>query len=282
MDERAAEPRRPVLSARELSKSFGPVVALEGVDLDLYAGEVLALIGDNGAGKSTLIKCLSGAEEPDAGVIQVDGEEVHFRRPQDGRDAGIETVYQTLSLAPSLDIATNLFLGREIRRANVLGSVLRMLDYRTMRRLAEEKVRDLGVTTLQDITQSVETLSGGQRQAVAVARAVAFGTKVVILDEPTAALGVRESRHVLGMVGELRARGLAVILITHNMPHAFEYADRIQILRLGKLAGIVTPQSHTMEQVVAIMTGARTLDGSPGDRLATTVDDEAPQGPTQP
>jgi fructose transport system ATP-binding protein len=166
-------------------------------------------------------------------------------------------------LAPSLDIASNLYLGREVRRPNVLGSLLRMLDYKTMRRQAEQKVRDLGISTLQDITQTVETLSGGQRQAVAVARAVAFGSKVVILDEPTAALGVKESRHVLAMVGELRSRGLALILITHNMPHAFEYADRIQILRLGKLAGVVTPRSHTMEQVVAIMTGATTL-GAPG------------------
>ena len=247
----------PVLEAKGLVKLFGRVVGLAGVDLTLYPGEVLAVIGDNGAGKSTLIKCLSGAMVPDEGGILVDGAEVHFRRPQDAQAAGIETVYQTLAVAPALDIASNLYLGREQRRKGVLGSVFRMLDTRGMNRHASEHIKTLGISTLQNISQAVETLSGGQRQAVAVARAAAFGSKVVILDEPTAALGVRESEQVLRLIRDLRERGLAIILISHNMPQVFDVADRIHIQRLGRCAGVVTPQSHSMEDAVAIMTGAK-------------------------
>lgn len=246
----------PLLSARGLVKTYGPVVALDGVDLDLYAGEILAVIGDNGAGKSTLIKCLTGAEIPDTGTLAVDGSPVRFRRPQDARDAGIETVYQTLSLAPDLDIATNLFLGRELRRPGPLGSVLRMLDHRGMRAKAKEDIGALGIQTIQDITQIVETLSGGQRQAVAIARAVAFGSRIIVLDEPTAALGVRETGQVLDVLRRLRERGFGVILISHSMPNVFDVADRIQIQRLGRRAGIITPESHTPAEAVAIMTGA--------------------------
>ncbi len=257
---RMREQQRPVLSARGLVKTYGAVVAIDGVDLDLYAGEVLAVIGDNGAGKSTLIKCLTGAEVPDVGTIRVDGNEVRFRRPQDAQEVGIETVYQQLSLAPALDIASNVFLGRERRRPGILGSVFRMLDHAGMRKEAAEKVDSLGIRTLQDITQVVETLSGGQRQAVAVARATAFGSRVVVLDEPTAALGVRETSQVLDVIRELKARGLGVILISHNMPNVFEVADRIQIQRLGRRAGVITPESHTPAEAVAIMTGAVTVD----------------------
>jgi fructose transport system ATP-binding protein len=252
----------PVLSAHGIVKTFGPVVALDGVDLDLHRGEILAIIGDNGAGKSTLIKCLTGAETADFGEIRVDGKEVKFRKPQDARDAGIETVYQTLSLSPALDIASNLFLGRERVRQDFLGRWLRVLDKQGMRRDAEAKVAMLGIRTIQDINQVVETLSGGQRQAVAVARAVAFGSKVIVLDEPTAALGVRESRQVLDIVQQLRSRGLGVILISHNMPQVFEIADRIHIQRLGRCAGIITPKTHTMPQAVAIMTGAMSIGDS--------------------
>jgi fructose transport system ATP-binding protein len=234
-----------VLSAKGLVKTFGRVVGLDGVDIDLHPGEVLAVIGDNGAGKSTLIKCLTGALTPDAGEILLDGRPVQFRRPQDARDAGIETVYQTLAVAPALDIASNLYLGRERRRPGPLGSVLRMLDKKGMRADAGQALADLGIGTLQNMAQAVETLSGGQRQAVAVARAAAFGSKVLVLDEPTAALGVRESNQVLKMIGEVRSRGLPVILISHNMPHVFEVADRIHIQRLGRGAGVITPQSHT-------------------------------------
>ena len=254
----------PVLEARGLVKLFGRVVGLNDVDLTVNRGEVLAIIGDNGAGKSTLIKCLSGAMVPDRGDILVEGKPVHFKRPQDAREAGIETVYQTLAVAPALDIASNLFLAREIRRKGPLGSVLRMLDTGEMKRQAEEHIKRLGITTLQNIGQAVETLSGGQRQAVAVARAGAFGGRVIILDEPTAALGVRESAQVLKLVKDLREQGLAVILISHNMPNVFEVADRIHIQRLGSCAGVITPASHSMEDAVAVMTGAKTLTGATG------------------
>ena len=253
-----AETREPILRARNLVKTFGRVVGLDGVSLDLYPGEVLAVIGDNGVGKSTLIKCLTGAEVPDSGELYVSGEQVSFKRPQDARAHGIETVYQNLAVSPALDVASNLFLGREIRKPGLLGSVLRMLDSKGMRKQAREELTRLGISTLQDVTVPVENLSGGQRQAVAVARAAAFGSKVVVLDEPTAALGVRESNQVLQLVRDLRERGLPVILISHNMPHVFDVADRIHIQRLGKCAATITPQSHSMTDAVAIMTGAAT------------------------
>jgi fructose transport system ATP-binding protein len=256
--------RVPVLEARSLVKTFGRVVGLDGVDLQLYPGEVLAIIGDNGAGKSTLIKCITGAHPADAGELLLDGEPVHFKGPLDSRDAGIETVYQTLAVAPALDITSNLYLGREFRRKGPLGSMFRMLDKKGMRSRAEEAVADLGIGTIQNMSQTVETLSGGQRQAVAVARAAAFASKLVILDEPTAALGVKESGQVLNMIREVKNRGLPVILISHNMPHVFEVADRIHIQRLGRSAGVITPQSHTMSEAVAIMTGAATLADTPG------------------
>jgi fructose transport system ATP-binding protein len=258
----------PVLEARGVIKTFGHVVGLAGVDLELHAGEVLAIIGDNGAGKSTLIKCLSGAMQPDAGEMLVDGREVHFRSTQEAREAGIETVYQTLAVAPALDIASNLYLGRERRRPGVLGSVFRMLDTGAMKKDAKRHIDELGISTLQNIGQAVETLSGGQRQAVAVARAAAFGGKVVILDEPTAALGVRETGQVLRLVRDLRTRGLGVILISHNMPNVFEVADRIHIQRLGRGAGVITPGSHTPAEAVAIMTGATTLAENQGSASA--------------
>lgn len=247
----------PVLEARGLVKVFGRVIALDAVDLALYSGEILAVIGDNGAGKSTLIKCLSGVLIPDRGQILVNGREVRFRNPQDARAVGIETVHQVLAVAPALDIASNLFLGREIRRKGPLGSVLRMLDAKEMRRQAAEQIKSLGIGTLQNIGQTVETLSGGQRQAVAVARASAFGSHVVILDEPTAALGVRETRQVLKLIRDLRDTGQAVILISHDMPNVFELADRIHVQRLGARAAVISPKTHTMEDAVAIMTGAK-------------------------
>ncbi|MCL6538906.1 MAG: ATP-binding cassette domain-containing protein [Acidothermus sp.] len=248
--------RTPILAATGLVKTFGHVEALRGADFELFPGEVLAVIGDNGAGKSTLIQCLSGAIAPDEGHIFFDGVEVRFKDPLQARHAGIETLYQSLAVSPALDIASNIYLGRELRRRDVVGRVFRMLDIRTMRRLAEQYVRNLGIETLQDITQRVEVLSGGQRQAVAIARAAAFGSKVIILDEPTAALGVREASHVEDLIRTLRDRGLAVVLISHNMPSVFRLADRIHIQRLGRRIAVVTPQSHSMSEVVAIMTGA--------------------------
>jgi len=256
-DEAPIQSGQPVLSARGLVKTFGRVIGLDGVNVDLYRGEVLAVIGDNGAGKSTLIKALTGALIPDAGEIYLDGQQVFFKRPQDAREAGIETVYQTLAVAPALDIASNLYLAREERRPGPLGSVLRMLDKGGMKERAGEAVRNLGIQTIQNMSVAVESLSGGQRQAVAVARAAAFGHRVVVLDEPTAALGVKESGMVLDMIKQLKSKGIGVILISHNMPHVWEVADRIHIARLGGSAGVITPQSHTMTDGVAIMTGAR-------------------------
>ena len=249
----------PILTARKLVITFGRVVGLDGVDLDLYPGEVLAVIGDNGAGKSTLIKCLTGAYVADSGEITMEGKPVHFKKPQDARDAGIETVYQQLAVIPALDIASNLYLAREERRKGPLGSVFRMLDKKGMEKRAGESVRNLGIQTIQNMGQAVETLSGGQRQAVAVARAAAFGSTVVVLDEPTAALGVKESGMVLDMIKQLRDKGLSIILISHNMPHVWEVADRIHIQRLGARAGVITPESHDMGEGVAIMTGAKQL-----------------------
>jgi fructose transport system ATP-binding protein len=248
--------RIPVIQAKGLVKRYGRVVAIDGSDLELYPGEILAVIGDNGAGKSSLIKALSGALVPESGEIYLDGKLVRFRNPMDARAAGIETVYQTLAVAPGLDIADNLFLGREERKAGVLGSVFRMLDRKHMRAEAERHMSELGIATLQDIGQSVESLSGGQRQGVAVARSAAFGSKVVILDEPTAALGVKEGNRVLQLIRDVRDRGLPVILVSHNMPHVFEVADRIHIQRLGRRVAVVTPKSHSMSEAVAIMTGA--------------------------
>ncbi len=246
----------PVLEARRLVKTFGRVVGLDGVSLTLLPGEVLAIIGDNGAGKSTLVKCLTGAYVPDAGELLLDGSPVSFKRPQDARAVGIETVYQNLAVSPALDVASNLYLGREVRRKGFLGSVLRMVDRNGMRAEARERLQALGISTLQDVTVPVEKLSGGQRQAVAVARAAAFGSRVVVLDEPTAALGVRESNQVLELIRNLRENGIPVILISHNMPHVFDVADRIHVQRLGRRAATITPQSHSMTDAVAIMTGA--------------------------
>jgi fructose transport system ATP-binding protein len=250
----------PVLQAKGLAKSYGRVVALDDANLELYPGEVLGVIGDNGAGKSTLIKCFSGAVIPDAGEIYIDGEQVRLHSPSDSMAAGIETVYQTLAVCPALDIGTNLFLGRERRKPGILGSVFRMLDLGGMREAARKEMSELGLLTIQDMSQAVETLSGGQRQGVAVARAAAFGQRVIIMDEPTAALGVKESQKVLKLIRDVRDRGIPVILISHNMPHVFEVSDRIHIHRLGRRVAVVTPSSHRMSEAVAIMTGALRVD----------------------
>jgi fructose transport system ATP-binding protein len=246
---------QPILEARSLVKHYGQVVALDGADFELYPGEIVAIIGDNGAGKSTLIKALSGALQPDDGEIRLEGDRVRFRSPGDARKAGIETVYQDLAVAPSLDIAANIFLGREARFRGPLGLALRLLDKRRMRREAAQHFAELEIG-VQSITQPVESLSGGQRQGVAVARAAKWARRLAIMDEPTAALGVRETRQVLDLIQRVRERGLPVIMISHDMPHVFELADRILIMRLGKRVAVVTPQTHTMPEAVAIMTGA--------------------------
>src|SRR5215212_5649865 len=247
--------REPVLAARGLVKRYGRVTALDQADFELMPGEILAVIGDNGAGKSSLIKALAGAVIPDKGEIRLDGEPVHFKSPIEARKAGIETVYQDLAVAPALDIATNLFLGREKRRGGPLGSIFRMLDHKGMRDESVRQMKNLQIG-IRSMSQAVETLSGGQRQGVAVARAAAWARKLVIMDEPTAALGVKESGQVLELIKRVRDNGLPVILISHNMPHVFEIADRIHVHRLGKRVAVVDPKETSMHDVVGIMTGA--------------------------
>jgi len=251
----------PILNAKGLTKRYGKVTALNNCDFELYPGEILAVIGDNGAGKSTLIKAISGAVTPDEGQIWLDGKEIAFKTPIEARAAGIETVYQTLAMSPALSIADNMFMGRELRKPGIMGTVFRKLDRARMEKFAREKLNELGLMTIQNINQAVETLSGGQRQGVAVARAAAFGSKVVILDEPTAALGVKESRRVLELIRDVRSRGIPIILISHNMPHVFEVADRIHIHRLGKRLCVIKPSDYTMSDAVAFMTGAKLPEG---------------------
>ncbi len=248
---------QPILKARGLTKRYGKVTALDRCDFDLMPGEILAVIGDNGAGKSTLIKALSGAVVPDEGSVELDGQKVDFHSPIDAREAGIETVYQTLAMSPALSIADNMFMGREIIQSGVMGKLFRRLDKAKMQEIAREKLNELGLMTIQNINQAVETLSGGQRQGVAVARAAAFGSKVIILDEPTAALGVKESRRVLELIQDVKSRGIPIILISHNMPHVFEVADRIHVHRLGRRLCVIDPKEHSMSDAVAFMTGAQ-------------------------
>ena len=256
-----------VLEARGLVKRYGHVTALDGTDFELREGEILAVIGDNGAGKSTLIKALSGAIIPDAGHIFLDGKPVHFRSPIDARRAGIETVYQDLAVAPAMTIAENLFLGREILRPGWLARLLRWIDKKKMLEEASADMKDLKIG-IRSMNQAVETLSGGQRQGVAVARSAAFARHVVIMDEPTAALGVKEGNMVLELIRRVRDSGLPVIIISHNMPHVFEIADRIHIQRLGKRAAVVNPKTISMSDAVAVMTGAKVAEELSPETLA--------------
>ena len=256
-----------VMQARGLVKRYGQVTALDGADFEVRAGEILAVIGDNGAGKSSLIKCLSGATIPDAGDIQLDGQTIHFHSPLEARRAGIETVYQELAVAPAMTIAENLFLGRELLRPGLLGQLFGMIDKKKMLEESIARMNELKVG-IRSMTQAVETLSGGQRQCVAVARAAAFARHVVIMDEPTAALGVKEGNMVLELIRRVRDKGLPVVLISHNMPHVFEVADRIHIARLGKRAAVVNPKSISMSDTVAVMTGAMEVDQLPPEALA--------------
>ena len=257
MDQKGVRMTQPILKARNLVKRYGRVTALDHCDFELMPGEILAVIGDNGAGKSTLIKAISGAVTPDEGEVELEGRKVSFASPIEAREAGIETVYQTLAMSPALSIADNMFMGREIRKSGIMGKVFRQLDRAAMEKFARDKLSELGLMTIQNINQAVETLSGGQRQGVAVARAAAFGSKVIILDEPTAALGVKESRRVLELIQDVKSRGIPIILISHNMPHVFEVADRIHVHRLGKRLCVIDPREHTMSDAVAYMTGAK-------------------------
>jgi simple sugar transport system ATP-binding protein len=248
---------RPVLEARDIVKSFGRVEALRGANFTVYPQEVVALVGDNGAGKSTLVKTLVGVHPPDSGQILFEGEPVSIQTPHDSRDLGIETVFQDLALASEVDPAANMFLGRELLRPGVLGR-LGFLDKAAMRRRSEEAFAALGVR-IQDTTAPVANMSGGQRQGIAICRAVTWADKVVFMDEPTAALGVVQTRNVLEQIKRVRDQGLSVVLISHNMPEVFEVADRIEVLRLGARVASLKPQEVSMEDVVAAMTGAQSF-----------------------
>jgi D-xylose transport system ATP-binding protein len=244
----------PVLTIRDATKRFGSVTALDGVDLDVHAGEVVALLGDNGAGKSTLIKCIAGAVRLDSGSIEMDGVPVTIHSPNDARALGIETVYQDLALFDNLRPSDNFYAGRELATPRFLPRSLRLLRRRKMTEATREVLNRLQVT-LPDLDGVVGLMSGGQRQAVAVSRAAAFASRLVILDEPTAALGVRESRKVLDLILRLREEGKAVIVISHAMDHVIEVADRAIVLRRGRAVGELTPSSDTHQQIVSLMVG---------------------------
>lgn len=246
--------KEPILEARGISVSFGHVVALQEVDFEAYAGVITALIGDNGAGKTTLTKVISGVVAPDTGTLRLRGELVSFRTPGDARDAGIETAYQDLALAPDLDIAANLFLARETLRPGLLGK-LDVFDRAEMRKRAQEHLSAFGIK-VGSIDQRVDTLSGGQRQSIAVARTVLWGAAVIIMDEPTAALGVAQTRLVLNLIRKVRDAGAAVVFISHNLPQVFEVADRIVVMRHGCRVGTLDPRTDTMDHAVSLMTGA--------------------------
>ena len=246
------------LEARNLVKRYGSVEALRGASFTARQGEVVALIGDNGAGKSTMVKCLSGAEIPDAGEILLDGKPVHIPSPTAARELGIETVYQDLAVAPDLDPAANLFLGRELKRRGILGA-LGMLDKKAMRQQSIDEFARLGVQ-LQDTNVSIGSLSGGQRQSVAVARSVVWASKVVFMDEPTAALGVVQRERVLDVIRKVRDTGVAVVLISHNMPEVLSVADRVEVMRLGRRVARFVAKDATLEDLVGAMTGALTQE----------------------
>jgi ABC-type sugar transport system ATPase subunit len=248
-----------VLRARGIEKSFGAVQVLKGVDFDVYPGEVVALIGDNGAGKSTLINVLTGVLQPNSGEISFEGERTTFDTPHEARERGIETVYQDLAVAPQLDAVANIFLGREHKRPGVLGK-MGFLDKAKMRQETEAQLQDLRVR-LTSLERPLSTLSGGQRQGVAVARAVMWASKVVIMDEPTAALGVAQVGMVLDLIKRVRETGIPVVFISHNMPHVFQVADRITVLRLGEMVAELDPQQASTDDAVAAMTGSVRNDG---------------------
>ena len=250
----------PILEARGLSRSFGHVRALDNADFDINAGEVVALIGDNGAGKSTMVKALSGNLALDSGEIFFEGQQIEMTNPQQVSALGIEVVYQDLALAPHLDPAQNVFLGRELPAKGFLGK-LGFMDNKEMRRQARASFDELGAT-VRSLIAPVGSMSGGQRQGIAIARAIAWASKVVFLDEPTAALGVVQTKNVLETIKKVRDRGIAVVLISHSMPHVLEVSDRVQVMRLGRRVATINTKDSSVEQLVGAMTGA--LDFSKG------------------
>jgi D-xylose transport system ATP-binding protein len=240
----------PLLQLRDITKTFGSVHALTDVDFEVNPGEVMALVGDNGAGKSTLVKCIAGTHTPDSGHILFEGSEVHISSPKDAGRLGIEVVYQDLALCDNLDVVQNMFLGREINRFQILNEAA--MEHRTA-----ETLKSLAVTTISSIRQPVATLSGGQRQSVAVAKAVQWNSKLVLLDEPTAALGVAQTEQVLALVRRLGEQGLGVVLISHNLHDVFETADRITVLRLGRNVGVFDRRTTTQQAIVEAITAGR-------------------------
>jgi ABC-type sugar transport system ATPase subunit len=244
----------PALAVRSGTKRFGGVLALDNVDVDVYAGEVLAILGDNGAGKSTLIKCMSGVYQLDSGVIEVDGDPVHLHSPSDARAMGIETVYQDLALFDNLSPSANFYAGREMAGPHWLPLGMRLLQQKNMSRATRDVLDRLQVT-LPDMDAPVGLMSGGQRQAVAVARATAFESHVVVLDEPTAALGVREARRVLDLIHRLRDDGKAVAVISHAMDHVMEIADRAMVMRRGRKVGEIFPTDSSRDEIVSLIVG---------------------------
>jgi D-xylose transport system ATP-binding protein len=260
----------PVLSLKGVSKSFGPVRALSDVDFEIRAGEVVALVGDNGAGKSTLVKAIAGINTADEGQIFFEGREVKITNPTDATDLGIATVYQDLALCDNLDVVANLYLGREEKAAGVAG-ITRQIDETAMEQRSHELLSNLAVTIV-DLRAEVGTMSGGQRQQVAIARSLLGEPKVVMLDEPTAALGVRQTAQVLALVKRLREQGHGVLVISHNLENVFEVADRIFVLRLGKVAGDYVAADTSREEIVAAITGA----GGSQDGNGAATQEEAP------
>jgi D-xylose transport system ATP-binding protein len=249
----SSAPREPLLQLVDIRKHFGAVVALDGVDFEVYPGEVVALVGDNGAGKSTLVKVIAGTQPPDTGTICFAGSEVKIHTPRDATQLGIETVYQDLALCDNLDVVANMFLGREERQISLPFAPLRELE---MERRALEVLKSLNVTTVRSVRTAVATLSGGQRQSVAISRAVMWNSKIVILDEPTAALGVAQTQQVQALIKRLREQGLGVIVISHNLHEVFEVADRIIVLRLGRRVATFG-RDATPDDVVSAITGSR-------------------------
>jgi len=244
----------PILEARNIVKTYGHVRALEGANFSVFPGEVVALIGDNGAGKSTLTQVISGVISPDSGELLFEGRPVHIGSPAAAQQLGIETVFQDLALAPDLDGAANVYMGRELLKPGILGK-LGVLDKKAMKVGAETAFKDLGVA-VKDADAAVAYLSGGQRQGVAVARAASWASRVIIMDEPTAALGVVQTENVLNVIRRVRDNGVAVVLISHNMPDVIKVADRIEVLRLGKRVAVFRRGEATLESLVGAMTGA--------------------------
>ncbi|HUZ27164.1 MAG TPA: ATP-binding cassette domain-containing protein [Streptosporangiaceae bacterium] len=262
----------PLLQLRGIGKSFGPVSALSGVDLDIPAGQVTALVGDNGAGKSTLIKTVAGIWEPTEGHIIWQGRQVHFRNPRDATEAGIATVYQDLALCDNLDIVQNMLLGHEVRRHLLLDEV-------SMEQTAKQTLKDLRVVTVRNIRQPVGSLSGGQRQSVAVAKAVMLDAKLVIMDEPTAALGVSQTELVLDLIKRLSERGIAVLVISHNLTDVFQVADRLAILYLGRLVSVGPASDYDTASAVDLMTsGVSHRTGNGGNGGTARTFDSGPEG----